>query len=66
MNDICLLMGCACVKTQYGFERCSENPLLKEATACMGWLYEKVNELEVEVKALDDIVKLVKGEHTTH
>ena len=32
----------------------------------MGWLYEKVNELEVEVKALDDIVKLVKGEHTTH
>lgn len=59
-------MKCKCVKTQYGLERCSDDPSLDQATECICWLRDKVSELEAEVKALDDVVNLNNGEHTKH
>ena len=66
MTDECPLMKCKCVKTHYGIERCSENPSLTEATKCIEWQRDKILELEAEVKALDEVVNLEKGEHTKH
>lgn len=64
--DQCPLLKCKCIKTQYGLDRCSDNPTLNEATQCIGWLCDKVKDLEDEVMALDDVVNIKKGEHTQH